>query len=53
MKLIDDESVREKITVMSKLEAMWDDERNPNPSEKIEELLKFGKSYRIVIEEID
>ncbi len=54
--LYDDESVKKKLTVMSKWDAMIDDARNPDIdwSEMTEEYLQVGKSYKvkIIIEEI-
>lgn len=54
--LHDDESVREKLTVMSKWDVLHDDGRNPtiDPDDKIEAFLQLGKTYRltIVLEEV-
>jgi hypothetical protein len=52
--LYDDLSVRTKVTVMSKLEAMFDDERNDTENfwcDELERFLQFGKTYRITFEE--
>lgn len=54
--LFDDDSVREKLTVMTKLEAMTDDSRNPDDGfyEKLEdEFLQIGKTYRLTFEEVE
>lgn len=50
--LYNDDSVREKLTVMSKCDAMMDDARNPDIEDLIEELLELGKTYKISITEI-
>jgi len=52
LKLFDDESVREKLTVMSKLEACFDDERNTVPEKYYDLLgkLEFNDIVRITIE---
>ena len=51
--VFDDASVRKKITVMSLFEACLDDSRNtdvPNDlSDRLDEGLEFGKSYRVKI----
>lgn len=52
--LFDDESVHKKLTVMDKVDAMMDDERNWSDdyiedNEAIEKFLQFGKSYKITI----
>lgn len=49
----DDESVREKLTVMTPWEAMIDDARNDNNfEERVNEFVKLGKKYRITLEEV-
>jgi hypothetical protein len=50
-KLFNDKSVRKKLTVMTKWDAMIDDARNPEDdfTERLEAFLKLGKSYRIRI----
>lgn len=55
--LFDDESVREKVKVMEKYDAMLDDTRNPIPHDiagEIEKFLEFGKKYRFTfkVEEV-
>ena len=49
--LFDDASTRKKVTVMDKWDAMTDDARNPD-FEGLEEFLRWGKRYRITLEEI-
>lgn len=49
--LFDDESTREKHTVMDKWEVITDDERNPD-WEGLEEFLEFGCRYEVVIRKI-
>lgn len=55
--LYDDDSTREKLTVMSKWQAMVDDERNPKSdfAEEIEAFLQPGKTYRLTMkfQEVD
>lgn len=56
--LFDDESTKEKLKVMSKWDAMFDDARNtPTVSmdERADEFLESGKTYKITvsIEEVD
>lgn len=53
--LFDDDSVREKLTIMDKWEAVCDDERNDMDilGEKIEEFLEIGHRYRVIVEKID
>jgi len=49
-RLFDDESVREKLTVMSKWDAVLDDLRNPVDEKKLDELedfLHLGESYDV------
>lgn len=50
-KLFRDMSVREKLKVMTRWEAMLDDARNPDFdwAEQIEKSLKLGKSYRVTL----
>ena len=50
--LFDDRSVREKLTVMTKLEAMFDDERNKIPEEyyDIVSSIKYGQSIKLTVE---
>jgi hypothetical protein len=51
----DDESTREKLTVLDKIEAMVDDDRNWDPEFYAElhgDFLEPGKRYRLTIEEI-
>ena len=54
--LYNDASVRKKLGVMTKWDAMIDDGRNPETdfAERAEAFLKLGKSYKItfIIEEI-
>ena len=52
--LFDDDSVKEKLRVMSKWDAMFDDSRNPDEDfgERVENMFQLGKTYRITIEEI-
>ena len=48
--LFDDESVKEKLTVMGKWDAMFDDSRNPDPTiglEDIEDFLELGGEYKV------
>ena len=57
-KLYDDESTREKFTVMSKLDIILDDSRNVSDDstsfwDNIDDFLQWGKSYKITIEELD
>jgi hypothetical protein len=55
VKLFDDESTHKKHTVMTKWEILGDDSRNEwgeLTEDKLEEVLEFGKSYKITIEEI-
>jgi len=49
--LFDDESVKEKLTVIDKWEAMLDDSRNPKSdmAEQFEKFLKLGHKYEIVL----
>lgn len=52
MTLFDDESVREKLTVMSKWEAVCDDGRNPRDElteEKVNDFLVLGKTYKVTL----
>lgn len=56
--LFDDESVKEKLTVMSKYEVILDDERNPITKEwedEINKVLELGKTYKLIfiVEEIN
>jgi hypothetical protein len=57
--LFDDESVKEKLTVMLKIDAMDDDSRNPDWAdgniEALEKFLQLGKSYKMtfMVEEIE
>lgn len=49
--LFDDDSVREKLTVMGGLEAAFDDERNHVPTSYYETVdLQPGESLRIIVE---
>lgn len=53
--LFDDESVREKLTVMTKMEALFDDARNDDEEfwKRIEDnFFVLGKTYRITITEL-
>lgn len=49
--LFDDEGNREKHKVMDKFDIVCDDSRNENmlTTEKFEEFLQWGKSYKITI----
>lgn len=50
--LFDDESVRKKLTAMSKWDAMFDDERNVATnamSEVAENFLQLGKTYKVTV----
>lgn len=53
--LHDDESVRKKLSVMSKWEAMTDDSRNPEEDfeKTVEDFIKLGKSYRVIVQEVE
>jgi hypothetical protein len=55
-KLHDDESVREKLTMMTKWDAIADDSRNETPdiAQKVEDFLELGKEYvfELVIQEV-
>ena len=55
-RLFDDKSTREKAKVCTKWEIIMDDGRNTQISdeyaEQIEDFLKWGKKYRITIEEL-
>lgn len=53
--LFDDASVKEKLTVMSKWDAMIDDSRNPENDfeERVEAMLKPNKKYVVVVLEVD
>ena len=50
-KLYNDKSVKEKLKVMSRWDAMIDDARNPESDfvNRLDKMVKFGKSYRIKI----
>lgn len=50
--LFDDESTREKHTVMDKMEIMNDDSRNPELPFDIEEFFEWGVTYRFTIEKL-
>lgn len=52
MTLFDDDAVREKLTVMSKMDVMFDDSRNNDPDEYYELInnLPLGSSIRITVE---
>jgi hypothetical protein len=53
--LHDDAAVREKLTVMSKWEAMMDDARNrdgDDVGDRVEALLVPGRTYRVTVEEV-
>jgi hypothetical protein len=50
--LFNDVSTTKKLEVMSKWDAMCDDERSYDPTEGVEIFLKVGKTYRITVEEI-
>ena len=55
--LFDDASVREKLTVMTKLDAIWDDARNQQAecdtfAEAVEQDMELGCSYLITIESL-
>ncbi len=49
--LYDDESVRKKLEVMSKWDAVMDDSRNPETDimETIEAMLELGKRYKLSV----
>jgi len=49
--LFDDDSVKKKLKVMDKWDAMMDDSRNPecDIAEQVEKFLELGKSYRVTI----
>ena len=49
--LFDDESTRKKFQVMNKIDVLSDDARNPG-FEDVEDLLEWGKTYRVTVEEI-
>lgn len=53
--LYDDEAVREKLTVMTRWEALVDDGRNSADvfAEALEVLLVPGSTYRVTVERID
>jgi hypothetical protein len=53
--LFDDESVRAKLKVMSRLEAAFDDARNTIPDEFLwfADELPFGATMKITIETVD
>lgn len=55
LKLIDDESVKEKLTVMTPLEAVFDDSRNDVPDAYYEAVgnMKPGQTIRISVEVFD
>ena len=49
-KLYDDESVKEKLKIMDKLEAMLDDERNPTiDTVRASDFLELGRTYKITM----
>ncbi len=49
--LFDDESVRTKIMMMDKWEALFDDARNPtiDMDGQVEEFLELGNKYRVTL----
>ena len=49
--LFDDDSVKEKLTVMTKWEAMMNDARNETvlDGDKIDEFLQLGKTYKVTL----
>lgn len=52
--LFDDESVKKKIAIMTKWDAMMDDERNPEGLlEQSEKMMQLGKRYKVSIAEIE
>lgn len=52
--LFDDDSVREKLKVMNKWDAMMDDSRNSSYfGDEAEVYLKEGKKYRVSITEVE
>ncbi|MDQ3329123.1 MAG: hypothetical protein M3552_00490 [Planctomycetota bacterium] len=51
--LFDDESVREKLTVMTKWDAMLDDDRNPDLPSEDDAMFELGGTYRFTIERIE
>ena len=53
--LFDDESVRKKLTVMSKWDAAFDDARNETETdfgEQVDAFMQLGHTYRVTIEEL-
>jgi hypothetical protein len=50
--LYDDASVHEKLTVMTKLEAVFDDERNPDIHTTLDDFLQLGYSYEFTLREL-
>ena len=55
MKLYDDASVREKLTVMDKMDVMFDDARNAVPNEYYELIknLELGVKIKVTVEKIN
>ena len=55
MTLFDDESVRKKLEVMTKMEVMFDDERNSEPDEYYELItgIPLGSKLRITLEVVE
>jgi hypothetical protein len=55
--LYDDESVRKKLTVMGKWDAILDDSRNPSidVSRMVDEFMELGGTYKItlIIEKVE
>ena len=54
-KLYDDESTREKATVLTKLEVIFDDSRNDTDKfwiEILEQFLQFGHTYKIIFNDL-
>ena len=52
-KLFDDESVREKVNVMFKIEALADDERNDGDFWiNVDDFIEFEKVYELSLEEL-
>ena len=53
--LFDDDKVKKKLHLLSRIEAMFDDERNqvPQSFRYFEENIEFGKTVKITIEVID
>jgi len=54
LKLYNDKSVQEKLTVMNAYEILFDDERNYNKKfyEDLEAMMEFGATYKLTIEKL-